>query len=113
LNSRLSLIEPSSLDALESRLQIVLQRLNQIGEKKSLVEDSERLARINEMYSLLSKWKDFSSLVPAVVERLNSLNELHEKALEFSKTLTRLDNEQQQMKQELDTGTVALNEVKY
>jgi hypothetical protein len=62
---------------------MICQRVNQLNEKKILIEDHEKLSRINEIYQMVVKWKDISSSVPSVVERLSILNDLHQKGLHF------------------------------
>lgn len=46
LNSKLSLLEPSNLDQVDVRLASVLQKLNQIGEKKSGQADLDRQNKV-------------------------------------------------------------------
>lgn len=69
------------LEQIESRLQMINQRVNQLNDKKSLVDDQEKLNRVNELYQMVTKWKDVSANVPSIVERLSALNELHQKGL--------------------------------
>lgn len=75
----MSLVENQSLDLVESRLQMITQRVTQLNEKKALVDDHEKLNRVNELYSMLCNWKDMSTLLPSIVDRLTALNELHQK----------------------------------
>jgi hypothetical protein len=107
----MSLLDKQSLEQIESRLQAIVNRINQLNDKKQLVEDQEKLARVNELYLMISKWKDISATVPAVVERLAALNEIHQKAFEFPAILARLDNEQVLIKQRLDASNDVLNQV--
>ena len=72
-----------SLDQIESKLQIVMQRINQLNEKKTIVEDQEKLTRINELYAIVNNWKEVSASVPVIVERLAALNEIHLKGMLF------------------------------
>jgi hypothetical protein len=85
LNSKISLVETQSLDVVESRLQTIAQRVTQLNEKKTLIEDHEKLNRVNELYSLLCKWKDMSSVLPSIMERLTMLDEIHKKGFSFLK----------------------------
>ena len=72
-----------SLEHIESKLQIVNQRINQLNDKKNIIEDQEKLTRINELYTIVNNWKDVSASVPAIVERLAALNEIHQKGCIF------------------------------
>lgn len=97
LNSKLSLLEPSNLDQVDVRLASVLQKLNQIGEKKSGQADQERQNKVTELYDMVKKWDSIRDTLPHVVDRLVSLKELHEQALQFSQLLSHLDNAQQEI----------------
>ena len=139
LNSRVELINNQSLEQLDSRLQMIVQRVNQLNDKKTVIEDQEKLQRVNELYSMIVRWKDFSAAIPTIVERLNALNELHEKgkkmtstrnlmqsylyfylltkfclileAFQFASILTRLDADQQAMKEKLGINSEVLSNV--
>ena len=71
-------------------MQTVLQRVTQLNEKKTVIEDHEKLQRINELYTIISRWKDLSAAVPTIVERLAALNELHEKGRIFCFSLKKI-----------------------
>ena len=79
MSNKMSLIEKQSLEQTESRLQAISVRVSQLNDKKSLVEDQEKLNRVNELYTIVSKWKDMSALVPSIVSRLTALNDIHQK----------------------------------
>lgn len=79
LNTKINLIDSQTLEQIESRLQMISQRVSQLNDKKNLIEDQEKLNRVNELYTMISKWKDVSATVPAIVERLTALNDLHQK----------------------------------
>ncbi len=78
------MIDSQTLEQIESRLQMISQRVSQLNDKKNLIEDQEKLNRVNELYTMISKWKDVSATVPAIVERLTALNDLHQKGNFFS-----------------------------
>lgn len=111
LNTRVNLLDSASLDQIESRLHLLSQRVSQLNEKKVAIEDQEKLARVNELYSMITNWRDASATVPALVERLTALNDIHQKAFQFSSILSRLDSEQQSIKQTIETSSDALNQV--
>jgi dynactin-2 len=113
LNSKLSLLDVQSLEQIESKLQIVSQKVtSQLSDKKGVIEDQEKMLRINELYTMVNNWKDVSATVPTIVERLTALNEIHQKAFQFSSTLTRLDKEQQDTIKSIETSTDVLNHLK-
>lgn len=112
LSSKLDLINSQSVEQLESRLQTVLQRVTQLNEKKTVIEDHEKLQRINELYTIIARWKDLSAAVPTIVERLAALNELHEKAFQFASILSRLEHEQQSTVEKIETNQSVLTQLK-
>ena len=75
----MNLLDTPALEQVELRLQIISQRMSQLNEKKTVFEDQEKLNRINELYQMVTKWKDASANVPSLVERLSALNDLHQK----------------------------------
>lgn len=75
----MSLFDLQTLEQVESRLQLVMQRVNQLNEKKSIIDDQEKLNRINELYNIVNNWKETSATIPTIVERLAALDEIHQK----------------------------------
>ena len=75
----MSLFDLQTLEQVESRLQLVTQRVNQLNEKKSIIDDQEKLNRINELYNIVNNWKETSATIPTIVERLAALDEIHQK----------------------------------
>lgn len=112
LNTKMSLLDAERLDKVDNKLQLLLQRVAQLNEKKNIVEDQEKLNKVNELFQMMSNWKDVSASVPALVERLSSLSELHQKALQFSSTLSRLDAEQSSLTESIQTSVTTLDDLK-
>ena len=81
LSMKLSLLDGQSLDNIETRIQLIMQKVNGLNEKKAIIEDQEKLNRVNELYKTLSTYKDMSSKVSVIVERLTALNEIHQKGI--------------------------------
>lgn len=97
LSARMSLLDPAHLDQVEGRMISLQQRLLQVSEKKSQVEDANKQNEISELYDLLKKTEGMSASLPDIMDRLLALKDLHEQALQFSKALTQLDTVQQQI----------------
>jgi len=112
LNSRLGLLEPSHLEHVEGRLAALLQKLNSISEKKAALEDSEKNNKVAELYDMVTANQAVATALPDVVDRLDSLQALHEQALQFSKTLVQLDSLQQKLESNLSTNQKTLEETK-
>ncbi|KAK3789378.1 hypothetical protein RRG08_001765 [Elysia crispata] len=100
LNSKLSLLDASNTETVEARLNAVLQKMQQIAEKKAKEPqaDPDKQQKITELYELAKKWEATAETLPQVVDRLISLKDLHEQALQFSQALTYLDTAQQEVK---------------
>merc|ERR1712020_83666 len=85
LSSKLCLLEPNHLDHIEGRLAALLQKLNTVSEKKTALEDAEKNNKIAELYDMVSANQPMAAALPDVVERLESLQALHDQALNFNK----------------------------
>lgn len=108
----MNLIDTQSIDIIESRLQWMIQKLNQLNEKKTLFDDNEKFNKINDLYSKLVKWQEMFQLLPNIIERLSSLSELHQQASQFVSILNRLDNEQLLIKQKLEANVDVVKQIK-
>ena len=111
LTSKLSLLEPSHLDHIEGRLASLAQKMNVVSEKKSQVEDAEKLNKIAELYDICNKTEANSVALPEIVDRLDALQLLHEKALGFSKAMTQLDSVQQKLDENLASNQKLLKDI--
>lgn len=103
LNSKLSLLDASNTETVEARLNAVLQKMQKISEKKEeeAQADPDKQKKIGDLFELTKKWEATAESLPQVVDRLVSLKELHEQALQFSQTLSYLDTAQQEVKTNL------------
>jgi dynactin-2 len=111
LNTRINLVDTQSLDIILSKFQLISERLNQLNEKKALFDDNEKYRKVNDLYNKLIKWQEMFVMFPKLIERLSSLNELHQQAAQFSSTLSRLNGDNSSMKQKLDANIDFINQV--
>ena len=112
LSSKLCLLEPNHLDHIEGRLAALLQKLNTVSEKKTALEDAEKNNKIAELYDMVSANQPMAAALPDVVERLESLQALHDQALNFNKVLVQLDSFQQKLESNLSGNQKILEETK-
>ncbi|XP_059171561.1 dynactin subunit 2-like [Physella acuta] len=100
LNSKLSLLDATNTETVEARLNAVLQKMQLIAEKKEKEPqaDPDKQKKISELYDIVKKWEATAETLPQVVDRLVSLKDLHEQALQFSQALSFLDTAQQELK---------------
>ncbi|ESO01628.1 hypothetical protein HELRODRAFT_192214 [Helobdella robusta] len=85
----------------ESKAGAVLRRLDQIEEKKDIMEQKAKMDKISELYNIMLKWNQLSIVLPSVVDRLTTLKQLHQQALEFQQVLGHLEVTQQQINVQL------------
>jgi uncharacterized phage infection (PIP) family protein YhgE len=112
LSLKLNLLDNQSLDGIDSRIQLITQKVNSLNDKKSIIEDQEKLNRVNQLYKMLSNCKEMSTKVTTIVERLAALNEIHQRAFQFSTMLARMDNDQEVMKKSVEINSEVLGEVR-
>ncbi len=110
LNARLALLDPGHLDHVEGRLAALIQKMNTVAEKKAAAEDAEKSNKIAELYEMVTANQGVASALPEIVDRLDSLQSLHNHALQFSKTLTQLDTVQEKLELSLAGNQKLLEE---
>jgi len=110
LNGRLNLLSPSHLDHVEGRLAALLQKMNNVADKKSVLDDAEKQSKISELYEVCMKAEANAVVLPNIVDRLESLQTLHDQASQFSKALTQLDTVQQRLDSSLGSNQKILTE---
>jgi uncharacterized coiled-coil DUF342 family protein len=108
LRLRIESLNPSNLEAIETRLNSALAKQNQIHEKKDV--NDELTAQVNEIFKLVNKFRDSSQTVSAVVKRLKALAQIHEQASEFSSKLNELYASKNNMAESLDVNRGTLKE---
>jgi len=113
LSQRMDLLTPGHLDAVEGRLAALTQKMNNIAEAKtkaSVLEDAEKQSKISELYDVCMKAEANAVVLPNIVDRLDSLQTLHQQASQFSKALTQLDTVQQKLDSSLGSNQKILME---
>uniref|UniRef100_A0A3B4APG0 Dynactin subunit 2 n=1 Tax=Periophthalmus magnuspinnatus TaxID=409849 RepID=A0A3B4APG0_9GOBI len=99
LQARVSALDSATLDQVEARLQVIHFVFIASFQK------------VTQLYDLVQKWDAVSTSVPQVVERLVSLKELHEQAMQFGQLLTHLDTTQQMINSTLKDNNTLLTQV--
>lgn len=111
LQARVSALDSATLDQVEARLQSVLGKMNEMAKHKAAIEDAETQNKVSQLYDLVQKCDSMSTSVPQVVQRLVSLKELHEQAMQFGQLLTHLDTTQQMINNTLKDNNTLLTQV--
>lgn len=111
MSDKVKMLDLNHLDLVEARLTVLQQKMTQINEKKQAI-DGDSVAKVNEVYEMMSKWDAYCSTLPQLLSRMRSLSELHEQALQFSQALTQLDTVQQQLSKSLEMDSSLLGDVR-
>ena len=100
LETKLSLLDPAKVDLVDARLATVMARLEAVSKsgqgKTSLVEDG-KLEKLISLYEVLSKDSEIMQTIPQVVDRLSSLNELHNQAMQTVDAMSFIEKRQSEM----------------
>ncbi|CAG9865452.1 unnamed protein product [Phyllotreta striolata] len=98
LSATASLLDSAQLDHIEGRLGNLAQKLETIAEKKkSSQKDDDKDKMILELYELVKNTEGVSKLLPQTIARLKALEQMHDKAIDFTKTLTQIELTQTEM----------------
>ncbi|XP_072387474.1 dynactin subunit 2 [Diabrotica undecimpunctata] len=112
LSATASLLDSAQLDHIEGRLGALAQKLESIAEKKKEVQpDEEKDRMILELYELVKNTEGITQLLPQTIERLKSLEQLHNKAADFAKTLTQIEVTQAEMMSNVQNNKMLLQGV--
>ncbi|XP_020282103.1 dynactin subunit 2 [Pseudomyrmex gracilis] len=103
LEAKAALLDVNQLDTIETRLGNLIYRMDTIAQKKAATEqDSEQEHKVSEMYEIMKKTDAISQILPQTVERLLALNDIHQQAATFSKSLVRLEELQGEISSALE-----------
>lgn len=108
LQAKVNLLDVASLDQVEARLQSVLGKMNEIAKHKAAIEDADTESKVHQLYDIVQKWDSMSGTLPQVVQRLVTLKQLHQQAMQFGQLLTHLDTTQQMISNSLKDNTTSL-----
>lgn len=133
LQRQISLItesSPSSLDSISRRVRALTQEAEKLEESRKAAkaaqdalraaggdviaeegEDSEQVAKINALYGTLSTIENLAPLLPPLLDRLRSLRAIHADAATASDGLTKVEERQSQMADEIKKWREGLEKV--
>ncbi|XP_040839058.1 dynactin subunit 2 isoform X3 [Ochotona curzoniae] len=111
LQAKVSALDLAVLDQVEARLQSVLGKVNEIAKHKASVEDADTQSKVHQLYETIQRWSPIASTLPELVQRLVSIKQLHEQAMQFGQLLTHLDTTQQMIASSLKDNTTLLTQV--
>ncbi|XP_021513498.1 dynactin subunit 2 [Meriones unguiculatus] len=111
LQAKVSALDLAVLDQVEARLQSVLGKVNEIAKHKASVEDADTQSKVHQLYETVQRWSPMASTLPELVQRLVTIKQLHEQAMQFAQLLTHLDTTQQMIASSLKDNTTLLTQV--
>ncbi|GLH05964.1 Dynactin subunit 2 [Gryllus bimaculatus] len=114
LSAKVSLLDTAHLDHVEGRLIALAQKMDSIADKNSsTVEDAERDQKVIELYDLMKKnSEEVAQILPETLDRMLTLQALHQQAADFGKSLSQLEAVQQQISGSLHNSEQLLQEQK-
>ncbi|XP_004647066.1 dynactin subunit 2 isoform X1 [Octodon degus] len=111
LQAKVSALDLAVLDQVEARLQSVLGKVNEIAKHKASVEDADTQSKVHQLYETIQRWSPMASTLPELVQRLVTIKQLHEQAMQFGQLLTHLDTTQQMIASSLKDNATLLTQV--
>ncbi|XP_046322490.1 dynactin subunit 2 isoform X1 [Marmota monax] len=114
LQAKVSALDLAVLDQVEARLQSVLGKVNEIAKHKASVEDADtqsKVRKVHQLYETIQRWSPIASTLPELVQRLVTIKQLHEQAMQFGQLLTHLDTTQQMIASSLKDNSTLLTQV--
>ncbi|XP_036152802.1 dynactin subunit 2 isoform X4 [Myotis myotis] len=66
---------------------------------------------VHQLYETIQRWSPIASTLPELVQRLVTIKQLHEQAMQFGQLLTHLDTTQQMIASSLKDNTTLLTQV--
>ncbi|KAF5928332.1 hypothetical protein HPG69_014937 [Diceros bicornis minor] len=91
-------------------LMSVLGKVNEIAKHKASVEDADTQSKVHQLYETIQRWSPIASTLPELVQRLVTIKQLHEQAMQFGQLLTHLDTTQQMVASSLKDNTTLLTQ---
>ncbi|XP_022427442.1 dynactin subunit 2 isoform X5 [Delphinapterus leucas] len=111
LQAKVSTLDLAVLDQVEARLQSVLGKVNEIAKHKASVGDADAQSKVHQLYETIQRWSPLASTLPELVQRLVTIRQLHEQAVQFGQLMTHLDTTQQMIACSLKDSATLLTQV--
>nr|XP_048274833.1 dynactin subunit 2 isoform X2 [Myodes glareolus] len=111
LQAKVNALDLAVLDQVEARLQSVLGKVNEIAKHKASVEDADTQSKVHQLYETIQRWSPTASALPELVQRLVTIKQLHEQAMQYGQLLTHLDTTQQMIAASLKDNATLLAQV--
>jgi len=97
METKLALLDPEKLPLVDTRLQSILTKVNEINKSKKAESNAEQNRKIDDLYKVIQKWDGTYTCLPAIQQRLFDLSVVQTKACSFMTTLQHLEDVQEQI----------------
>ncbi|KAL6727331.1 hypothetical protein Aduo_009219 [Ancylostoma duodenale] len=108
---RLEALNPSYIEGMETKLNALISKLDQVEDKKQKSVDGEMEAKVNDLLELMSKWDAACVAMPSNLKKLQGLHRLHEQARHFSERLSQLVGVRDQIEKAISADRMAMCEL--
>jgi len=113
METKLSLLDHEKLPEVDTRLQAILTKVNDINKALSKSDSAaDANKKTAELYETVQNWKQVQSALPHILTRLKDTEALHKKAHDFSSSLAELESAQTQIIAQLDSSSTFQKELK-
>lgn len=108
---RLDALNPSFVDGMETKLNSIISKLDQVDDKRQKSVDSDLETKVNDLLELMSKWDVACVAMPSNLKKLQGLHRLHEQAQQFSERLSQLASVREQIEKAIAADRMAMCEL--
>merc|ERR1719483_1138023 len=108
LSAKTTLLDPNNLANVEGRLSALQQKLGHPKDEKSSL-DSESLEKLDSLVKVVERSQPMYANLPTVIQRLETLQSLHQQAADLSRGLVELETVQQQLSVQLGNNQSLLS----
>lgn len=108
LGTWLSLFKPESVQRVSREIDILTQRLEGVSEQASKVDNT----KLEQLYNMLTATDKYRAMVPTIIHRLNSMEELQQRSAQISTTLCHLEQVQAEIVQNMQANKEDVGDLK-
>lgn len=112
LTSWLSLFKPESAQRVVRELDCLEKRMKEMSSQSGKSEntlDAQSKAKLDHLYNLVTATDKYRAIVPTIIHRLNTMEELQQKASQITTTLNHLEQIQARIVDSLQSNKVELS----
>nr|BAN21010.1 probable dynactin subunit 2 [Riptortus pedestris] len=92
---KVAMLQPGQVEVAETRITSLLGKLDQLAERSAAITGStDQDNKISELYELVKTTEEMSLVIPAVLDRMLALEDLHKQGNDFSKSVSELESMQ-------------------